>query len=244
MPTGGGPQAWWTQPGGADQRAGLDKAAPGGYYYDPVKMSYVKKPEQLGLETAAYNKAAGSNPDLPGSGVSGGGFDALAGLGSYGGGFGSYGGGQSPAPTAQIPNVAPIDNTAAHAAAFGRAKDEAGNTANAALTGLTGELQRRGLGGAGYEAGQIGHTLARDANQIGAASRAEAESSFQEKQREAELNYQGSISQRGQDIGRETTLRGQDLSAGTAARGQDLQLLMEKLRMRQSQAMNGLQHLY
>lgn len=89
---------------------------------------------------------------------------------------------------------------AANAAVFGRAKDQAAQTAQASLAGLRQVLQQRGMGGGGYEAGQIGQTLAREANTIGEAGRSQAEKLADLQQRAAEVEYQGGITQRGQDI--------------------------------------------
>lgn len=124
-------------------------------------------------------------------------------------------------------------------AVYARAKDDAGNTARAALTGLTGELQGRGMGGAGYEAGQIGSTVSRAANTIGEASRQNAQTQYDQALARANMQDQLNVTQRGQDIsslnsmygndiGAFTASRGQDLGASTAARGQDLSLASAK----------------
>jgi hypothetical protein len=89
---------------------------------------------------------------------------------------------------------------ASRAATFARTKDNAANTARASLTALTGELQARGMGGAGYEGGQIGSTLAREANTIGEGDRQQAEEELRRAAEVANMQYQGGIAQRGQNL--------------------------------------------
>ena len=110
-------------------------------------------------------------------------------------------------PTATI---GPLNLAASDTAEFANAKDQAGQTANASMTGLQQALAGRGMGGAGYEAGQIGNTLSTAANQIGAASRAKAIE-------DANLTAQGNIA----NLNAGVAQRGQDISAqeGAANRG-------------------------
>lgn len=138
-------------------------------------------------------------------------------------------GGFSAGNTPDAMTIAPVDLTKANTAAFATAKDQAANTAQASLTGLRSALQSRGMGGAGYEAGQIGSTLAREANTIGAASRDEArnEANLQAEQSIANLN--AGVTQRGQTIGARESAANRELSAreaaftgGIAQRGQDV----------------------
>ena len=90
---------------------------------------------------------------------------------------------------------------AARDAAFAQAKDTAANTARASLNALTGELQSRGLGGGGYEAGQVGQELGREANTLGQVNAQLAENAYQRAGQIADEQYQGGIAQRGQNIG-------------------------------------------
>lgn len=145
------------------------------------------------------------------------------------GDFGWSGLGSSDGPAAVKP-VAPVDLTSANSAAFATAKDQAAQTARASLDALSGELASRGMGGAGYEAGQIGGNLSREANTIGAASRAEAINEASLRADENKTNYEGSIAQRGQDI----SAAGQRLSAGVATRGQDISAAEENARLAQT----------
>lgn len=129
-------------------------------------------------------------------------------------------------PTATI---GPLNLASSDAAAFANAKDQAGQTASASMTGLQQALAGRGMGGAGYEAGQIGSTLATAANTIGAAGRAKA---IEDANLTAEgnvANLNAGVTQRGQDIGAEEgaanrTLQGKEaaFSGDISQRGQTL----------------------
>lgn len=126
--------------------------------------------------------------------------------------------------------IAPVDFTGANSAAFARAKDQAAKTAGASMTGLQQALASRGMGGAGYEAGQIGGTLGREANTIGEAGRAQAEKEAELSARAAEANLSAGVAQRGQTIGAQQGKAARELSAREAAfsgginqRGQDIQ---------------------
>lgn len=105
---------------------------------------------------------------------------------------------------------------------YARAKDEAGSTARAALTGLQGELQARGMGGAGYEAGQIGGTLSREADTIGQVSRQNAQTQYDQALARAQQADSLNVTQRGQDIGALDSLYGIDVGAAVSQRGQDI----------------------
>lgn len=109
-----------------------------------------------------------------------------------------------------------------NSAIFGQAKDQAAQTAQAAMRGLSGSLAARGMGGAGYEAGQVGRTVSNAADQIGAASRQLAQEQYDQALSRANLQAQIASSERGQDLGAQTTLRGQDLGAYSTLRGQDI----------------------
>lgn len=129
-------------------------------------------------------------------------------------------------PTATI---APVDFTAANSAAFATAKDQAARTASASMTGLQQALSERGMGGAGYEAGQIGQTLSREANTIGEAGRAQAQHEADLKARAAETNLAAEVTQRGQTMsaqqakaGRNAAARTTAYTGGIAQRGQDI----------------------
>jgi hypothetical protein len=143
------------------------------------------------------------------------------------------------------PNQATQD--AEESAVFGKVKDSAAGVASASLRGLGDELNARGMGGAGYEAGQIGGTLSREANTIGEGQRQWAGQRYQDANHRADINTQAGMMARGQDLnastaergqdvglseanlGSQTTQRGQDMSYNTANRGQDLDAAVANL---------------
>lgn len=196
----------------------------------------------FGQEQKGFDSSLGALGGLNGAlGGPGGGGGGVGGGYSGGSGFGGFGGGASPYtppnlsgqpspasswnPAASLPDHASIQTgqtaatlQGADNAAYATAKDQAAGTANAALTGLSGALAARGMSGGGYEAGQIGGTLSREANTIGEASRQNAEMRYNQALSTAEQQAQMDTEQRGQDINATATARGQDL----AARGQDI----------------------
>ena len=135
-------------------------------------------------------------------------------------------------PASAVPSVSydPSASLAgAHAAAFGTAKDEAAQTAAGSLSALQGTLAARGMGGAGYEAGQIGQVLGNEANTIGAASRSEAQDAADLATHAADENYTGGITQRGQTLSsneaanaNQTSRDTANLSSQVAERGQTI----------------------
>lgn len=106
---------------------------------------------------------------------------------------------------------------AARAAIFARGRDTAAQTASASLTGLSDALSARGLTGGGYEAGQIGGTLAREANTIGEVSRQQSENELARAADVANRQYEGRIVQRGQDIGKSESDASRELAAASTA---------------------------
>lgn len=132
-------------------------------------------------------------------------------------------------PSSPTATIAPVDFSKANTAAFATAKDQAAKTAQASLLGLNQALRARGFGGAGYEAGQIGNTLANVANSVGEAGRSEAVHEADLGARAAEDNLNASVAQRGQDIGErqssaDRSLRGAEaaFSGGISQRGQNM----------------------
>lgn len=138
----------------------------------------------------------------------------------------------NPSPAASVSYNNPALD-AARSAAFARAKDNAANTADASMKALTEELGRRGMQGGGYEAGQIGNTLAREADQIGEAGREQAIQDANFATHAADENFQGAITQRGQDISAAQANAQRQLEASmenarlTLSRQQSLQALMQ-----------------
>lgn len=230
----GVPTPWWQTPGNNSAVPNLEKSAPDGYTYDPVQQQYVRTPASAGANLGTYADSALEKILGPGStlGGQGGGLSALMGAAGVPGGAG--GGSLIPPATAgaapTAPTVPPVKYdagalAAAHAAAFGQAKDEAAATAKSSLSSLRSALSARGAGGAGYEAGQTGKVLGTAANTIGAASRQEAQDTADLMTHAADENFSGALEQGGQNLaaataaqGNATAQRGQDV----AQRGQDL----------------------
>lgn len=100
-----------------------------------------------------------------------------------------------------LPAISMPDTSAANAAAFGRAKDRAGQTTRASLTALRDEMAGRGLRGSGIEAGEVGKTVARGAAGVNEFTREQAIQDAGNAADLAKQEYQGRIVQRGQDIG-------------------------------------------
>ena len=108
-------------------------------------------------------------------------------------GFGGAGG-------AGVPRISMPDTTAANAAVFARAKDQAGETARAALTGLRGEMAGRGILGSGIEGGETANIIGQAAGGVNEITREQAIQDAANQARLAGTQYQGDITQRGQDI--------------------------------------------
>lgn len=223
-----GPAPWWQQAPNQGKVANLQASAPSGYEYDPVQMQYTRTPTSAGDRlgqalnglTGTFNgfgggSAMGVDGSASGSGTSGSPVPNVS--------YPSTGGAASPASTVAPVQYDSASLDAADSAAFGKAKDQASQTARAALTGLSGELSARGMGGAGYEAGQIGGTLSREANTIGDASRSEAQNRADMMMHAADENYQGAVTQRNQDVNASTSANNAKFSGDIAQRGQSLQ---------------------
>lgn len=163
-------------PGGNVSGPGLAQGA--GYNWDPVQGSYVMggtaKGKNAGEALKALQDASGLNL-LGSSGVSG-----------VGGGLPS---------TISMP-----DTSAARTAAFGRAKDQSGQTARAAIDALRGEMAGRGLLGSGIEGGRTAEIVGQAAQGSNEVSREQAIQDAANAARMGEMQYQGGITQRGQDI--------------------------------------------
>lgn len=248
------PTPWWqTTPQAGAAETNMSNSAPNGYKYDPVQMQYVRTPTSLGQDAGASINGLTSTLNGFGLGSSGGSTS-----GGYAGGTpaqvgapsaSSFGaGGASPyTPPATITgsglmssigHVNGPDNTAANAAAFASAKDQVGQSARGALTGLAGAMAGRGIVGSGVEGrGQVG-VINSGQQQLADTSRAIATHQSDQAEANALASYNGDVSQRGQDInslntqeGFGVTQRGQDIGAETAAnsnltaqRGQDMSL--------------------
>lgn len=165
---------------------GRETASPayqmGQYQVRQANRSPVQKGTDAGAALRALQESSGLNLLGFGSGTVAG-----AGVGGTGGGAG-------------VPRVNAPDNAAAQAAIFARAKDQAGATARAALTGLQGEMASRGILGSGIEAAGTGEIIGRAGQGVNEVTRDQAIQQAANQARLAELGYQGDITQRGQDI--------------------------------------------
>jgi hypothetical protein len=100
------------------------------------------------------------------------------------------------------------DETAARAAAFARAKEQAGATARASLRSLQGVIDERGMTGSSTEAAQTGGVLGGAVNTVGDFTREQLMQDLGRAERIADLTYQGNITQRGQDLNKQQALLG------------------------------------
>ena len=149
---------------------------------------------------------------------------------------GAYSGGAMSSPASE--RLQSVDTSAANAAAFARAKDQVGQTARGALTGLAGAMAGRGTVGSGVEGRGMSNIINAGQGQLGDVSREQAITGADIAQKNAALNYQGGITQRGQDIAsaqarndqmlrareQDISQRGQDINSLTSQRGQDIGL--------------------
>jgi hypothetical protein len=122
---------------------------------------------------------------------------------------------------ASATNIAPIANIntdEAQAAAFARAKDQAGLVARGALTGLSGAMAGRGTVGSGVEGRGQQSIINAGQQNLGDVVRQQAMTKADLAQQTAEANYSGGIAQRGQDL---SNLQSQNQNV-LAARGQDI----------------------
>lgn len=158
----------------------------GNELYDPETGQTKRTGAQRGTDAGQAIRAFAEASGLPLLGSSSG----------FGGGFGASGSGGG-----AIPQVSMPDTSAANAAAFGRAKDQAGQTARASLTALRNEMAGRGLRGSGIEGAEVGKTIARGAAGVNEFTREQAIQDAGNLSDQAQREYQGRITQRGQDIG-------------------------------------------
>ena len=92
------------------------------------------------------------------------------------------------------------DEAAARAAAFARAKDQAGKIASSSLRGLQEAMSARGLTGSGIDALQQAGVIQSAANPLQELTRDQLMQDLNRAADIADLSYQGAITQRGQDL--------------------------------------------
>ena len=108
------------------------------------------------------------------------------------------------------------DEQAARAAAFARAKDQAGQTARASLDALRSVMGERGILGGGMEGAGIASIIGGAQGELGEQGRMQAMSDVERAGQIADRNYAGGLTRRGQDISRKNSLLGIISSSGRA----------------------------
>lgn len=192
--------------------------------------STVPSPSMMGLSAAASGggNAPIAMPGVPSSG------------GSGGSGGGSTGSGYS--------HLAPVDTSAAESASFNHAKEQVGQSATGALTGLRSALGSRGMLGSGLEERGTAAAATTAEGQLGDVSREQATTRANLAQKNAETNFTGDITQRGQDFQKEeaaNSLAGTMAMGGYSGqitqRGQDIQNANAQKALELEQAQLGAQ---
>lgn len=157
--------------------------------------------------------AATSQPLVGPLGSSGSG--AVAGLNSA---AGVPGGGGSPIAGPQAP-----DTTAANAATFGAAKDQAGQTARGSLTALKEELGGRGMLGGGIEGADTASVINTATQGINDQTRQNAVTDANNSEQNALAGYSGQVTQRGQDLTAAAAANATGTNAAIQQRAQDIE---------------------
>lgn len=124
-------------------------------------------------------------------------------------------GGATTAPSADGSGIG-ANEEAARAAAFGRAKDQAGQTALASLQALQNVMSQRGMRGSTVEGDATSEVILGGGNKVNEFTR---EQLMQDLNRAAEVsdrNYAGGIQMRGQDMSKFQSLLGLISSTGGA----------------------------
>lgn len=174
--------------------------------------------------TGAHYSTGAGDPGGGGSGGADGGLD-LSAITSY---LDRPAAGGAPAPAA-VPDVAPIDTTAAHAAAFARSKDQVGQVGASALRSLRAAAGGRNMLGAGMEGRQTASVINAGQAQLGEVSRDAAVDDARRADDTAKFNYSGAAAQRAQTMSDATARRGQDI-ADRGSRVNQLQGITSLLR--------------
>lgn len=171
-----------------------------------------------GLVSAAF---PGGTPGLPGSvsSVPGGGLSITS--PGVGGGPGS-----TQSLTGQI---APIDMSAANAATFGAAKEQAGQTARSEIDSARGLFGAAGMLGSGAEVEEAGKVAEDAASKVNDITRQNAVTSAQQGLDIAKANQSAALEQRGQDIAAQQAQAQLALSAAEFQAQQQLALLKTAL---------------
>lgn len=108
------------------------------------------------------------------------------------------------------------DEAAARSAAFARAKDTAGQTAQASLKALTDVMANSGRMGSSMEASGISDIIGDAGGDINNFTRDELMMDLARAAEIADMEYQGGIAQRGQNLSQVPSLLGMISASGTA----------------------------
>lgn len=98
--------------------------------------------------------------------------------------------------------------TAARAASFARAKEQAGQNALGGLKAVQGLVENKGMMGSTYEAGLMGDVLGGASGNVNDFTREQLIQDLNRSAGIADMTYQGNITQRGQDLQRQMALMG------------------------------------
>lgn len=108
--------------------------------------------------------------------------------------------GQGLPPSVTHPGLDTGREADARAAAFARAKDQAGRVARSSLTSIAEEMAGRGISGSGIEALRAAGGIGEAAEPMQELTRTQAMGEAQRAADISDLGYQGGITQRGQDL--------------------------------------------
>lgn len=103
-------------------------------------------------------------------------------------------------PTTEVAAGPDPNEAAARAAAFGRAKDQAGQTGRAAMDGLQSYLADSGLFGSGFDASSAANVLGQTAGGVNEFTRDQMIMDTDRAGQIADRNYSGNLAKRGQNL--------------------------------------------
>ncbi len=106
----------------------------------------------------------------------------------------------APQPVISHPGINSGMEADARAAAFSRAKDQAGQVARSSLTAIAEQMASKGMTGAGYDALLQAGAIGQAANPLLDLTRDQQMNDVQRAGQVADLDYTGRVTQRGQDL--------------------------------------------
>lgn len=204
------------------QRLGYAATGPGAY----GTTWSVAGQEPVDNMRAGGNTARASSGSGGGGGGSTGGYQDLS-MSDYNRAYGTMGSGTPKAAPGHVAPINMLSRTAAEDAAYGRARDQAGEEMRAGADSLSDEMSARGISGGGVEGALLGQILTKGQGQLGEVNREQAVDRMRRADQVQDTNYQGDIQQRSQDL----TARGQDIEAQNARQSNAMRL-MDLLRKR------------